>query len=58
VGALFARGRARVLILAGLVTVLFSLVYGATFLMMRKWWLPLPLYVEHSVFPFVDEVIE
>ena len=53
VGALFARGRARVLILAGLVTLLFSLVYGATFLMMRKWWLPLPLYIEHSVFPLV-----
>jgi hypothetical protein len=52
-GALFACGRTRVLVLAGLVSSVFALAYGATFLMMRKWWLPLPLYVEHSVFPLV-----
>ena len=52
-GALAARGRTRVLVVAGLVSVGFALAYGATFLMMRKWWLPLPLYVEHSVFPLV-----
>jgi hypothetical protein len=52
-GALFACGRTRVLVLAGLVSVVFALAYGTTFLMMRKWWLPLPLYIEHNVFPLV-----
>jgi hypothetical protein len=52
-GALLARGRTRVLVLAGLVSIVFALAYGASFLMMRKWWLPLPLYIEHSVFPLV-----
>jgi hypothetical protein len=49
-GLLFARGRMRVLVVAGAVSVAFSLAYGAAFLMMRKWWLPLPLYVEHGLF--------
>ena len=52
-GVLFARGRTRVLMLAGVVSVVFAVAYGATFLTMRKWWLPLPLYVEHSAFPLV-----
>src|SRR5262249_38862801 len=40
-----------VLVMAGLVSVVFIVAYSATFLLMRKWWWPLPLYVEHSPFP-------
>jgi hypothetical protein len=36
---------------AGLLSFVFIVAYSATFLLMRKWWLPLPLYVEHSLFP-------
>ena len=50
-GILFARGRVRVLAVAGLLSFVFIVAYGATFLLMLKWWLPLPLYVEHSLFP-------
>src|SRR5215831_13178030 len=50
-GILLARGRVRVLAVAGLVSVVFIVAYSATFLLMRKWWWPLPLYIEHSVFP-------
>src|SRR5262249_16883987 len=50
-GLLFARGRVRVLVVAGLLSFVFIVAYGATFLLMLKWWLPLPLYVEHSLFP-------
>ena len=50
-GILFARGRVRVLVMAGLVSFGFIVVYGGTFLLMRKWWWPLPLYIEHSLFP-------
>jgi hypothetical protein len=50
-GILLASGRVRVLAVAGLVSFAFIVAYSATFLLMRKWWLPLPLYVEHSLFP-------
>jgi hypothetical protein len=50
-GLLFARGRIRVLVVAGLVSFAIVVVYGATFLLMLKWWWPLPLYIEHSLFP-------
>jgi hypothetical protein len=50
-GVLFARGGVRVLVMAGLVSFGFVVVYGGTFLLMRKWWWPLPLYIEHSLFP-------
>ena len=50
-GTVFARGRVRVLVMAGLVSFGFIVVYGGTFLLMRKWWWPLPLYIEHSLFP-------
>jgi len=50
-GILFAHGRVRVLAVAGLLSFVFIVAYGATFLLMLKWWLPLPLYVEHSLFP-------
>src|SRR5215510_14817326 len=50
-GILLARGRMRVLAVAGLASFVFIVAYGTTFLLMLKWWLPLPLYVEHSLFP-------
>src|SRR5262249_14377774 len=50
-GILLASGRVRVLAVAGLVSFAFIVAYSATFVLMRKWWLPLPLYVEHSLFP-------
>jgi hypothetical protein len=50
-GLVFARGRVRVLVVVGLVSFGFAVVYGGTFLLMRKWWWPLPLYLEHSLFP-------
>jgi hypothetical protein len=50
-GLLFARGGVRVLVMAGLVSFGFVVIYGGTFLLMRKWWWPLPLYIEHSLFP-------
>jgi hypothetical protein len=50
-GILFARGRVRVLGMAGLVSFVILVAYSTTFLLMLKWWWPLPLYVEHSLFP-------
>jgi hypothetical protein len=50
-GLLFARGRVRVLVMVGLVSFAIVVAYGGTFLLMLKWWLPLPLYIEHSLFP-------
>jgi hypothetical protein len=50
-GLLFARGRVRVLVIASLVSFAIVVAYGATFLLMLKWWWPLPLYIEHSLFP-------
>src|SRR5262249_11589891 len=50
-GLLFARGRVRVLVMVGLVSFAIVVAYGATFLLMLKWWWPLPLYIEHSLFP-------
>src|SRR5262249_43767154 len=50
-GLLTARGRMRILVIAGLVNFLVLAAYSTTFLLMFKWWLPLPLYIEHSLFP-------
>ena len=50
-GIMFARGRVRVLILAGVVSFVTFVAYSGTFLLRLKWWLPLPLYIEHSLFP-------
>src|SRR5262249_48989253 len=50
-GILLASGRVRVLVMAGLMSFAFIVAYSATFLLMLTWWLPLPLYVEHSLFP-------
>src|SRR5215831_1413820 len=50
-GLLFARGRVRVLVMVGLVSFAIVVAYGGTFLLVLKWWLPLPLYIEHSLFP-------
>ena len=50
-GIVLARGRVRILAVAGLASFVFIVAYGATFLLMLKWWLPLPLYVEHSLLP-------
>src|SRR5262249_12033257 len=50
-GILHARGRARILVMAGLAGFAIVFAYDATFLLMLKWWWPLPLYIEHSLFP-------
>src|SRR5262245_27192633 len=50
-GLLLARGRVRVLAIAGLVSFAIVVAYSTTFLLTRKWWLLLPLYIEHSLFP-------
>jgi hypothetical protein len=50
-GMLLARGRVRVLVTAGLISFVILVAYSTTFLLMLKWWLPLPLYIEHSLFP-------
>jgi len=50
-GMLLARGRVRVLVIAGLISFAILVAYSATFLLMLKWWWPLPLYIEHSLFP-------
>jgi hypothetical protein len=50
-GMLLACGRVRVLVTAGLISFVILAAYSTTFLLMLKWWLPLPLYIEHSLFP-------
>jgi hypothetical protein len=50
-GILLASGRVRLLAITGFISFAILVGYSATFLLMRKWWLPLPLYVEHSLFP-------
>jgi hypothetical protein len=51
-GVVFAVGRVRVLVAAGLAAFLFFLVYAVAFVLLDvAWWLPLPFYVEHSLAP-------
>jgi hypothetical protein len=50
-GLLLARGRVRVLAIVGLVSFATVVVYSTTYLLIHKWWLLLPLYVEHCLFP-------
>jgi hypothetical protein len=46
------RGRGWMLVLAGAISFAFLMVYTAGFLLLPgNWWLPLPIYVEHSLFP-------
>jgi len=51
-GFLILRERPRTLAVAGLVTFACFLAYAAAFLLLPgHWWLPLPIYVEHCLFP-------
>ena len=51
-GVVFAVGRVRVLVAAGLAAFVFFLVYAVAFMLLDvAWWLPLPFYVEHSLAP-------
>ena len=46
------RGRARILVMAGSGSWAIFLVYSAWFLLSDgRWWLPLPVYVEHALLP-------
>ena len=50
-GLLFARGRPRVLVSAGVGSFVAFVTYAAIFALSSRWSLPLPIYVEHSLFP-------
>jgi hypothetical protein len=51
-GFLILRGRPQTLAAAGFVTFAFFFAYAAAFLLLPgHWWLPLPIYVEHCLFP-------
>src|SRR5712691_1153210 len=51
-GFLILRDRRRTLAVAGFVTFAFFLAYAAAFLLFPgHWWLPIPIYVEHCLFP-------
>src|SRR5262245_8168053 len=44
------RGRPRVLVAAGAASLLYLFIYGTAFLLVQPdWWLPLPIYVEQSM---------
>jgi hypothetical protein len=50
-GIWLLRGRPRILILAGAVSTLSLLAYSVAFLYLPgHWWLPIPLYIEHTLF--------
>jgi hypothetical protein len=50
-GIWLLRGRPRILVLAGAVSALSLLAYSAAFLYLPgHWWLPIPLYIEHTLF--------
>ena len=52
IGICLQRGRPRILVLAGVVSAVSLFVYLAAFLYLPgNWWLPIPLYVEHTLFP-------
>jgi hypothetical protein len=51
-GVLLLRARRRVLVVASVVSFAFLFAYTAAFLLLPgNWWLPLPIYVEHGLFP-------
>jgi hypothetical protein len=50
-GALLGSGRMRVLVLGGLASFCLLVIYAASFLQLPKWWLPVPILVEHAAFP-------
>ena len=51
-GLWLQRGRARLLVMAGSASWGIFLVYAAGFLFSDgRWWLPLPIYVEHALWP-------
>jgi hypothetical protein len=51
-GFLLLRDRRRVLVVASVVSFAFLFAYTVAFLLLPgNWWLPLPIYVEHSLFP-------
>jgi hypothetical protein len=50
-GIWLLRGRPRILVLAGAVSALLLLAYSAAFLYSAGyWWLPVPIYMEHTLF--------
>jgi hypothetical protein len=52
VGIWLLRGRPRILVLAAAVSALSFLAYATAFLHLEgNWWLPVPVYVEHTLFP-------
>jgi hypothetical protein len=51
-GLWLQRGRARLLVIAASVSWGVFLIYGACFLLSEgRWWLPLPIYMEHALWP-------
>jgi hypothetical protein len=50
-GIWLLRGRPRILVVAGVVSALLLLAYSAAFLYSAGyWWLPVPIYIEHTLF--------
>ena len=50
-GIWLLRGRPRILVLAGAVSALLLVAYSAAFLYLPGyWWLPVPIYIEHTLF--------
>ena len=50
-GIWLLRGRLRVLVLAGAVSVLSLFAYSTAYLNLEgNWWLPVPIYIEHALF--------
>jgi hypothetical protein len=54
IGLVFTVGRVRVLVVAGSAAFVFLVFYMLAYLLLDiTWWLPLPFYVEHSLFPLL-----
>jgi hypothetical protein len=52
IGIWLQRGRPRILVLASVVSAASLFAYSAAFLYLPgNWWLPIPFYVEHTLFP-------
>jgi hypothetical protein len=50
-GIWLLRGRARILVLAGVVSAFSLVAYAVAFLYSAgRWWLPVPIYIEHTLF--------
>jgi hypothetical protein len=50
-GLLLTQGRPRVLVIAGFASFVTFVAYASAFLLASRWSLPVPIYVEHSLFP-------